>query len=130
MRARGSGLDRSSVPASKALRLLLVDDRPEIRHLVRRVLPARFEVVGELDDGSSCARTVAELEVSVVSMDCDMLVVAGDQATREVKEHRPDAWVIGFTSGAGNQQLLLGAGAGAVFDKSDIGALVTFLEAL
>jgi DNA-binding NarL/FixJ family response regulator len=53
-------------------RVLVVDDDPDYRLLVRLALEshAEFSVVGEANDGRGAAQTVAELAPDLVLMDC------------------------------------------------------------
>lgn len=109
-------------------RILIVDDRPEIRRLVKRTLKkGDHEIVGELSDRYAAASEVEQLNPDIVIMDHKMPIIDGEQATRP-KRLYPHVVVIGFTSGgteSGNA--LLAAGADVCFRKDDLSALQSYL---
>lgn len=70
-----------------AIRIVLVDDQPLIRHGFSAILESEpgFEVVGEASNGSEAVELVTELAPDVVCMDVQMPVMDGIAATREIQ---------------------------------------------
>jgi two-component system invasion response regulator UvrY len=91
-------------------RLLVVDDHPIVRAaLVDLLLQAGFEVAGEAVDGADAVALAKQLEPDVVLMDLRMPVLGGLDATRLIKDARPDIQVVlltAFESPALEQQAL------------------------
>lgn len=79
-----------------AIRVLVVDDNPEIRFLVRAALDARggFEIVGEAGDGGAAVEQARELEPDIVLLDLEMPAVGGLEALPRLAEAAPKAKVI------------------------------------
>ncbi len=79
-------------------RVVLVDDDPETRALLRSVLEDEgIAVVGAAGDGSEALEVVSAVEPDVVLMDLRMPGMGGFEATRRVKENHPDIQVIILT---------------------------------
>ncbi|MDQ3939847.1 MAG: response regulator transcription factor [Actinomycetota bacterium] len=115
------------------VRVLLVDDRPEIRTLVRRIVRKEdwLEIVGEAENGHDAVQKVAELAPDVVIMDVEMPVLGGIEATRIIKERWPDVRVVAFT-GVHDQEILTDltdAGASAHLLKTNASGLLAPLIA-
>ena len=89
-------------------RLLVVDDHPMLRAALADLLvQAGFEVAGEAADGADAVAMAKELEPDVVLMDLRMPVMGGLDATRLIKDARPDIQVVllsAFESPALEQQ--------------------------
>jgi len=100
-------------------RVLLVEDNPDDRQLVRELLETEgIEVVGEAPDGAVGVRLAAELEPDVVLMDLRLPGMSGLEATRQIKKILPLTQVITLTA---SEQLLAWdaakAGVYAYLDK-------------
>jgi two-component system, NarL family, invasion response regulator UvrY len=89
-------------------RLLVVDDHPMLRAALTDLLvQAGFEVAGEAADGADAVAMAKQLEPDVVLMDLRMPVMGGLDATRLIKDARPDIQVVllsAFESPALEQQ--------------------------
>lgn len=116
------------------LRVVIVDDEERLRRLLREIVEsAGFEVVGEAEDGADGARVVAELAPDVVTMDLEMPVRNGAEATAEIcaAEQHP---VVVIVSGSDSSELVgraLAAGARWHVAKKDaVDQLPVVLEAL
>lgn len=81
------------------LRILLADDHHLVRAGLRALVDAQedMEVVGEAADGEAACRFAAELSPDVVVMDVSMPIMGGAQATRRIKQERPEARVLALT---------------------------------
>lgn len=74
-----------------AVRVLIADDVPEIRQLLRRVLTHRrgFHVVGEAIDGQTAVELAATLQPDAVLLDLAMPVMDGLSAIPEIRMRCP-----------------------------------------
>lgn len=78
--------------------MLLVDDRAELRALVRELLEAEeIEVVGEAPDGETAQQLAASLLPNVVLMDLWMPGMGGIEATRRIRQAHPAVEVVMLT---------------------------------
>ncbi len=70
-----------------ATRVLIVDDRPQVRQDLRTLLPLlwQVEVVGEAGDGAEAVQVAAALHPDVVLLDLEMPGVDGYEAARQIK---------------------------------------------
>src|SRR5512141_2137821 len=82
-----------------ALRVLLVDDVVEVRHLVRTALRFRggFEVVGEASHGGEAVRLAESLHPDVVVLDLGLPDIAGREVLSRIREHSPESKVVVFS---------------------------------
>ena len=115
-------------------RVLIVDDSDSMRLLVRLSLELdeSFEVVGEAANGLDGLRKSEELDPDLIVMDLSMPVMDGIEATRRIKQGRPEVGIVAFTS-AGEEaivQKVLAAGAYARVDKEDLIGLIHALQEL
>lgn len=102
------------------IRVLLVDDMPQVRQDLRTVLPLaasasglQIEIVGEAQDGEEAVQQAARLQPDVVLMDLAMPVLDGFAATRRIKQDCPSIRVYILTvkdrSTTGQQAVRAGA---------------------
>ena len=73
------------------LRVLLVDDSPSVRAVVRRFLTAdaSIELVGEAPDGEAAVEAAARLRPDMIVMDLQMPVLDGLVAIERIMAARP-----------------------------------------
>lgn len=104
---QGSGTgDRRGPTSSPPHRVLVVDDRPEIRLLIRtrlRMLPD-VEIVGEASNGEEALILVSALAPVAVVLDLEMPVMRGDEAIPRMRELAPGMRILLYT-GAGSEVL-------------------------
>ncbi len=81
------------------MRVLIVDDHPVTRDGLRSALSIsdEVEIVGEATNGQEAIAAVQSLEPDVVFMDVRMPEMDGIEATKRIKEIRPETKVILFT---------------------------------
>jgi DNA-binding NarL/FixJ family response regulator len=81
------------------LRVLIVDDMPQVRQELRLLLSltGELEVVGEAANGQEAIEQAAVLLPGVILMDLEMPIVDGCEATRQIKTRHPACRVIALT---------------------------------
>jgi signal transduction histidine kinase len=113
-------------------RVLLVDDHPAVRRVLRSLLEevGGWEVVGEADSGEAALPLVERLVPDVVLMDCRMPGQGGVATTREIVRRWPAVAVVAHTAYADETYVreMVAAGARGYVLKGDVPAAV--LEAL
>ena len=107
-------------PNRTPIRLLIVDDSPDIRLSLRAVLSTEpdIEVVSEVSNGHEAVSYCLTHDVDVVLMDYNMPQMNGIEAIRLILENRPAIRIIGLT--AEEEQIpkaMLDAGALIVLNK-------------
>jgi DNA-binding NarL/FixJ family response regulator len=82
-----------------AIRVLLVDDVPEVRRLVRTALRFRgiFTVVGEAANGADTIALAAKLLPDIVVLDIGLPDLAGREVLTRIRESAPQAKVVVFS---------------------------------
>lgn len=79
-----------------AIRVLIVDDEPDLRLLLRTMLTLdqRFEIAGEAVDGAEALERYAELAPDVLVLDQRMPALVGLEVAARVLADHPDQIVI------------------------------------
>lgn len=82
------------------IRLLVVDDAPFIREIIRHGLAGRrdIEIVGEADDGVEAVVMAERLRPDVVLMDVVLPKKNGIDAAREIIERLPRTRIVAFST--------------------------------
>ncbi len=113
-------LTRGQTQRTGNVRVLVVDDTPALRMLMRAVLDdTDFEVVGEAGDGLTAISLAAELRPDLVLLDLAMPVMDGLEALPRLRTEVPSAKVVivsGFERRAMERQVTE-AGADAYVQK-------------
>jgi CheY-like chemotaxis protein len=113
------------------VRVLIVDDSPDARRLVRTVATGLgYEVVGESANGRSAVVAAIALDPDVVIMDWDMPVMDGVAATAAIRSRRPEIEVVAYSSDRDPAVAarFLKAGAVSYVHKGDTRSLVAVLR--
>jgi DNA-binding NarL/FixJ family response regulator len=104
--------------------VLLVDDYPAMRQLLREVLQrhADIEVIGEAATGEEAVVRHRTLKPTVVVIDIQLPTMTGIQATTLIKRQSPLTTIIGLTAGATDsaETSMRAAGAAAVLSKDNL----------
>jgi DNA-binding NarL/FixJ family response regulator len=108
--------------ASAAIRVLIVDDDERFLHALTALLDAEgFEVIGNAMNGAQAVEITRSLKPDVVTLDLEMPVMSGIEATRQILA-LPDAPPIVIVSGSKSSAALdqaLAAGARWHVEKRD-----------
>jgi CheY-like chemotaxis protein/anti-sigma regulatory factor (Ser/Thr protein kinase) len=116
-----------------AVRVVLVDDVRESRHLVRTALRFRggFDVVAEAADGESAVALAAEHSPDVVVLDLGLPDLAGHEVLARLRQRAPGAKVVIFTGrDPSDAEDLRAEVEGFVRKDADLDYLVDLLEHL
>jgi CheY-like chemotaxis protein len=118
----------SSLTGRQPLRLLLVDDAPEMRALLRALFADRGDImVFEAGSGEEALEVAATERPDLVVMDHHMPGMDGVTATRRLKELDDSLDIVAFTAVPGNERDFARAGAIAHYRKDMFNALVAFV---
>lgn len=105
------------------LRIVLVDDNPEYRLLLKQFIErgTTYSVVGEASNGEEAIELVERLLPHVVVMDVMMPVLDGVAATQTIKDRFPGMGVIALTASMdeGHAGDMSAAGVDGYFLKSE-----------
>ncbi|MDX9732173.1 MAG: response regulator [Bdellovibrionales bacterium] len=81
------------------IRLLIVDDAPFIREIVRHAVRlGPIEVIGEAENGKEAVTLARALEPDVVLMDLVLPEKSGVDAAREILGERPETRIVAFST--------------------------------
>lgn len=84
------------------MRLVVVDDEPDVRFLLRLQLQtAGFDVVGEAVSGNQAVAVCADLRPDAVVLDLLMPDGTGFEAIPRLRETQPDLRIVAYTAVAG-----------------------------
>jgi DNA-binding NarL/FixJ family response regulator len=103
--------------------ILIVDDYPPIRHLLRSCIEQNtdWQVCGEAENGRVAVEKVRQMHPDMVILDFQMPVMNGLEAARRISKFALDTAMVMFTMHL-NEQLLNDARAAGIKDvvsKSD-----------
>jgi len=110
-----------TIAAAAPVRVLIVDDAPAARLLLRQCLTAsgRFQVVGEAVDGSDGIHQATIQQPDIILLDVAMPIMDGLEAVPHLARCSPGSLIImlsGFTADATASEAM-GLGAGAYIEK-------------
>jgi CheY-like chemotaxis protein len=116
-----------------AIRVLIVDDVPEVRRLVKTALRFRglFTVVGEAVNGADAIARTTELRPDIVVLDIGLPDIAGQEVLTTIRERVPTTKVVVFTGTDARDSAGLDARAdGYAMKDTQLDYLVELLETL
>jgi DNA-binding NarL/FixJ family response regulator len=76
------------------MKLLIVDDSPEMRMMLRNICTNHFDEIHECEDGFDAIKAYDEQNPDWVLMDIKMKVMDGIKATVKIKLRHPEAKII------------------------------------
>jgi DNA-binding NarL/FixJ family response regulator len=102
--------------------ILIVDDHDRVRECMRELIQQHYDlhVVGEAGDGRTAVELARRLQPQIVLMDFVMPVMDGARATQLITQNFPHIKVIGFSSIAAAEKLMLSSGAFLYIEKANI----------
>lgn len=119
---------------SKPIRVLIADDTPDIRLLLRSSLGLNdaFEVVAEASDGVESIREAARHRPDVVILDLAMPLMDGLEAIPAIRRRSPATRIVVLSVFPSERMAapVLEAGADAYLEKTDVHRLVPLLISL
>lgn len=112
------------------MKLLIVDDNPEVRRVLRRLLSGVADQVTECDDGDAVLAAYADCQPDWVLMDIEMKRLDGIAATEQLLIREPAARVLIVTNydNAGLRQAAQRAGARGYVLKENLFELQQTLQ--
>ncbi len=110
-----------------AIKVLVVDDAPFIREVMRQILSAEgFEIVGEALDGEDAIEKARLTQPDVILMDLVMPNLSGIEATKEILKENPNQKIIACTTLDQDLMVMRALDAGCIhyiskpFKKNDL----------
>ena len=120
--------ETASMPGANDFRVLIVDDDDRFATALTALLEADgMTVVGRAGNGAQAVELAAALEPSVITMDLDMPVLNGVDATRQIAPLGIPIVILSGTDTAGLASAAVAAGAAASLTKSDAPHALTVL---
>jgi CheY-like chemotaxis protein len=117
------------IPSREPLRVLVVDDAPDIRALLRAMLSDNGNVmVLEASGGEEALALAAADPPDLAVVDQNMPGMDGVTTTRELKALLADLEIVAFTAVPGAERQFAQAGASRHFLKDRFGDLVGFIS--
>jgi CheY-like chemotaxis protein len=109
---------------------MIVDDHSETRALIREMIGHYVDEIVECVNGEEAATKCAEFRPDLVTMDLNMPMTGGLEATRRILEHHPDARVIVITQSdtSENRKAAIRAGACHFFSKTNLIAVLSYVR--
>ncbi len=116
------------------LRILIADDKPNVRAGIQLLLQARqdWTICGEATDGIEATEKAAELKPDIILLDISMPRMDGLSALPLIREASPDSQIVVLTlhEYLETARLAAKAGAAAYITKSLLIELIPTIEAL
>ena|ERR1043166_5942067 len=112
------------------MKLMIVDDHAETRSLIRETIGHFAEEIVECASGEEASLRCAEFRPDLVTMDLNMKLTDGLEATRRILARHPQSRVIVITQldSAESRAAALQAGACHFFAKENLSGLLQYLE--
>ena len=119
------------MPSARHLRILLVDDEPDILLLLQTMLrAANWEVVGRATSGEDALRVGQHIVPDVAIVDFSMPGMNGLELSTRLKALHPGASVVIFSAHAVDAAELAAAGADDYLNKTDVDQLLPLLASI
>lgn len=114
----------------RRLKLMIVDDHAETRVLIRELVSRFADEIRECPNGKDAANECVDFQPDLVTMDLNMPLTGGLEATRRILATNPEARVIVITQFDTPEFRLAANRAGAChfFSKNNLIGLLRYLE--
>ena len=112
------------------MKLMIVDDHAETRGLIREMIGHFADEILECVSGEEAATRCAEFRPDLVTMDLNMRMTNGLEATRRILSRHPAARVIVITdsNSVKTRAAAVQAGACHFFAKDNLAGLLQYLD--
>ena len=112
------------------MKILIVDDNPQARKMIRKYLGAFDAEITEREDGSEALSAYRDFQPDWVLMDWEMKNLNGLEATRQIIKTYPQAQILIVTNYDEKdlRQAFLEAGSKGIILKDDLISLNSFLR--
>jgi two-component system invasion response regulator UvrY len=109
---------------------MIVDDHAETRALIRELIGHYVDEIVECTNGEEATAQCTEFRPDLVTMDLNMPLTGGLEATRRILAHHPAARVIVITQSdtTENRRAAVHAGACHFFSKNNLIALLGYVR--
>jgi two-component system, response regulator PdtaR len=99
-----------------SFRILIADDEPQIRHLIRKLVEKHegWDVCGEASDGLEAIEKAAALEPDLILLDISMPKLDGLSAAPRIMEASPQSAILILTLHQSLDMARMASSAGAV----------------
>ncbi len=109
---------------------MIVDDHAETRALIRELIGHYVDEIRECANGEEAASQSTEFHPDLVTMDLNMPLTGGLEATRRILARKPETRVIVITQHDSAEYRTAAARAGAChfFSKSNLSGLLSYVK--
>ncbi len=129
-----STLSRSNSPVSHRLRVVIADDDPIVRDVLKTLIGGKddYEVFGEAVDGRQAVEKISSARTDILLLDLLMPNLPGLDALREITETDQQLRTIVLTASITKRQIIeaIQLGARGVLVKSSLDRLFECIEAV
>jgi DNA-binding NarL/FixJ family response regulator len=112
------------------IKLMIVDDHAETRALIRELIGHYVDEIRECVNGEEASAQCADFHPDLVTMDLNMPLTGGLEATRRILARRPDTRVIVITQfdTIEFRRAATRAGACHFFSKNNLISLLSYVK--
>jgi two-component system chemotaxis response regulator CheY len=97
------------------IRLLVVDDAPFVREIVRHAVKlSNIEIVGEAENGNDAVTMATDLKPDVILMDIVLPEKNGIEASRELFQQNSNIRIVAFSTNDSDSMIMKALDAGCV----------------
>lgn len=112
------------MPDERRLRILLVDDEPDILLLLQAMLSAdAWEIVGKAGSGEDAARIAEKIEPDVAVVDYMMPGMSGLDLAGRLKELHPNCYILLFSAYSMAEESEAHPAVDGFLSKTDVGTI-------
>lgn len=114
----------------RRIKLMIVDDHAETRALIRELIGHYVDEIRECVNGREAATESADFHPDLVTMDLNMPLIGGLEATRRILARKPETRVIVITQHDTTELRDAASSAGAChfFSKNNLIGLLSYVK--